>query len=419
MKDVLILSLKNIKAYKKFYIQFVVILVCMVFMISLFSVFSVALSDKQNELAEKSISANYFISNNDNEFDGGKIDAKFESLEIVKNTFLSNENLYSGYGSLYNHLIKIKFNGKIYTTEEYGSFEVFGAKNNNFFTSNDYKEAKVKYGNTDFITGNFPQNNDEIVLSSSYLAWFGIGEEVLGNVIDFVSVKTDSPVITGVKVVGILNDNYCSLVGHQYSHYFHPIVIAHIENDLFKNSIDKEKFYIYDFENWPSEDLVSYLQKEYNAQYIGYSVMSDIQNITAMKEVANVIFLLLGCTLLIGLMLVVYLVINKFAQMFYRNSGILLANGMSRRKLYLLLLLQLLWVSLLSFVIAIIFTICGFYILKYAMSTAFSINLPITFMSIVAMLGVAIAGVVFFVAIIYAFIIYRLKNKNVSEFLKN
>ncbi len=88
MKDVLILSLKNIKAYKKFYIQFVVILVCMVFMISLFSVFSVALSDKQNELAEKSISANYFISNNDNEFDGGKIDAKFESLEIVKNTFL-------------------------------------------------------------------------------------------------------------------------------------------------------------------------------------------------------------------------------------------------------------------------------------------------------------------------------------------
>lgn len=241
----------------------------------------------------------------------------------------------------------------------------------------------------------------------------------MGNVIDFVSVKTDSPVITGVKVVGILNDNYCSLVGHQYSHYFHPIVIAHIENDLFKNSIDKEKFYIYDFENWPSEDLVSYLQKEYNAQYIGYSVMSDIQNITAMKEVANVIFLLLGCTLLIGLMLVVYLVINKFAQMFYRNSGILLANGMSRRKLYLLLLLQLLWVSLLSFVIAIIFTICGFYILKYAMSTAFSINLPITFMSIVAMLGVAIAGVVFFVAIIYAFIIYRLKNKNVSEFLKN
>lgn len=167
-----------------------------------------------------------------------------------------------------------------------------------------------------------------------------------------------------------------------------------------------------------SEDIITYLQDEYNAPYIGSLVKADIDNISAMKEVANVIFLLLGCTLLIGLMLVVYLIINKFAQMFSRNSGILLANGLSRRKLYALLLLQLLWVSLLSFIIAIIFTIGGFYILNYAMSAAFAINLPISFYSIIAMLGVAIASIIIFVAIVYAFIIFRLKNKSVSEFLK-
>ena len=103
MKDILILSLKNLKAYKKFYIQLIVLLLCVVFIISVFSVFSITLTDNQNLLKEQSISANYFITEQDINIAEFNIDA--EILKFKKYRF--DSDLVPGYGGVYTDLIKM------------------------------------------------------------------------------------------------------------------------------------------------------------------------------------------------------------------------------------------------------------------------------------------------------------------------
>ena len=137
-----------------------------------------------------------------------------------------------------------------------------------------------------------------------------------------------------------------------------------------------------------------------------------------MKEFAFAIFLLLGCTLLAGLVLIIYLVINKFAQMFLRNSGILLASGISNKKLYSLLLLQLLWASLIAYVLSIILIIGGIYLLSFAMQMAFYLTLKISFTTILLMLIISIASSFVLVLALYMFVILKLKNKSIREFLQ-
>lgn len=175
---------------------------------------------------------------------------------------------------------------------------------------------------------------------------------------------------------------------------------------------------MYVLKDWARDDIINLFEKEYNARYVGNSIKNNLQNISDMKEFAFAIFLLLGCTLLAGLVLIIYLVINKFAQMFLRNSGILLASGISNKKLYSLLLLQLLWASLIAYVLSIILIIGGIYLLSFAMQMAFYLTLKISFTTILLMLIISIASSFVLVLALYMFVILKLKNKSIREFLQ-
>lgn len=415
MKDILILSLKNLKAYKKFYIQLIVLLLCVVFIISVFSVFSITLTDNQNLLKEQSISANYFITEQDINIAEFNIDA--EILKFKKYRF--DSDLVPGYGGVYTDLIKMTCNGKIYIPQDfYEEFEVYSFNNNKLFTTIDFAEAKARFNSDNLIIGHYPKNTDEILLSYDFVKAFGFSEDILGSIISFEINKNNFPLLSNKKVVGLLNENYCSLAGHNQVYTVRPFVVVHSDYILPSETTENIDYNMYVLKDWARDDIINLFEKEYNARYVGNSIKNNLQNISDMKEFAFAIFLLLGCTLLAGLVLIIYLVINKFAQMFLRNSGILLASGISNKKLYSLLLLQLLWASLIAYVLAIILIIGGTYLLSFAMQMAFYLTLKISFITILLMLIISIASSFVLVLALCMFVILKLKNKSIREFLQ-
>ena len=310
-------------------------------------------------------------------------------------------------------------NGKIYIPQDfYEEFEVYSFNNNKLFTTIDFVEAKARFNSDNLIIGHYPKNTDEILLSYDFVKAFGFSEDILGSIISFEINKNNFPLLSNKKVVGLLNENYCSLAGHNQVYTVRPFVVVHSDYILPSETTENIDYNMYVLKDWARDDIINLFEKEYNARYVGNSIKNNLQNISDMKEFAFAIFLLLGCTLLAGLVLIIYLVINKFAQMFLRNSGILLASGISNKKLYSLLLLQLLWASLIAYVLSIILIIGGIYLLSFAMQMAFYLTLKISFTTILLMLIISIASSFVLVLALYMFVILKLKNKSIREFLQ-
>lgn len=412
MRDILILSFRNLKAYKKFYIKFIIVLVCLVFLITLFCAASIALTDKQKELKNQSISANYFTSNQ--LIYTNNVVESHSQRRFKKYVAFQDEMNYLPMGSVQLYLDNQQFKCLDYNSE----FSIYSVDSQNIFSKNDYKELGLRFGQDSFVKGNLPKNKNEILISEQALQMYGISADVLGSTIkiDTKFGQDGERVVVEFVIVGIITKNFYKLSALETRSAFAPTIICHKDNELFNNLFNIKDVYLYDFDNWVSEETIEYFYL-YNANYIGFFVQDDLQALDSSKQVANMIFLIIGVTLLIGIILIIYLLINKFVQLFSRNCGILISNGISRSKLYQLLFLQLLWVCLIATLIGMLLTIGVGMLLTNIVKQVYYIQITISVATIFALCGIGVLCVFMLVGVFYGYSLMKIRNKSAKDFL--
>lgn len=416
MKLFLLLSMKNIKAYKKFYIKFIGVLVCLLFIFSLFALYSISLVDKQNLMKTQSISANYFYSMEQINLD--EIKEKSQNFTMKRYDFSNRTGDY--FNSLHQELpmalVKLNIQSKSYVCTDYSPIQFYSNDNNQLFMSNDYKEMKVKNNQDNILKGNMPNAENEIVISEKMLKIYGLYNNVLGEVISLTSRVNGVEIIKNLKVVGIISEDYYELSGHLFVPSFTPVIFTHKDNNLFRDVQNVENTYIYSFDEWLSSETIEKIQSEQVA-YVGSYIINQIKDIATMQEITGKMFLIIGCALAIGLLLVVYLMITKYIEIFSRNSGILLTCGASKKTINKLLFLQLFIIGLISSVIAIIFTLIAFFVLNILIIQIYSINLNLSLWLLFSLFALGMISIFAITSAMYFYTLLKLKDKCVKDFL--
>lgn len=419
MKKLLLLSFKNIKSYKKFYIKLTAAFACLVLIICLFSAYAISLSQTQENTKNMSFSANYIVT-------PLEIEPRYLSETTEKSVFKyydfsgRTEELFGiQLDSLSPSLISIEYEShKYFSDDQNFSINFYAGNASSLFTENDNRELNLKNSNKSFVTGELPKAKNEILISEDLTRLFGLDEDILGKEISIASKRyPEKKLLDAVVISGIISGNYYELTGHRDTSPFAPVIFMRRESDLFMDTDNIQNTFRYAFSDWLSENEVNALQDKFDASYAGSYVMQNIKDISAMQTITVKIFAIIGSALFFGLILTALLLIEKLAAIFSRNSGILLTCGITRRELRGLLYIQMLWASLFAVIIALALTLGIFAVVNRFVMQVYYVNLNISLLLVMALFGVSVLTVLIINTLFYIHILLKIRKNTVKEFL--
>lgn len=421
MKTVFKLAFRNFVAYKKLFIQLIVAFVALIFLITLISCFTLSINEMQNDIINGNISESYTFC--DKPIDASKISQKFETQEL---TYLNlEEYVQELYGFQIGYVsasyIGVIYNGENcpYVSEEYLRFSAYAAYEWNIFSKNDYKEAGK---NAQFMLGRFPENANEVVVSELYLEGCGLSADALGTKLSFGVVKYKSaeidgnddgepplvsvpntvpskpeidaviPITSELTVCGIILEDYYDLCGHSYGN-FSPIILLDKSNAALSVGTE-ETMYMCSLDGWADKQAEEYFKAE-DVYYVGDSSLRRINVTSNLKMVVNRLALYFGSALVLGIIISAFLLVEKLCSASVKNSGIMQISGFTGTQSFLVLLVQILFVSIIALVIAILFTYGAMTainkILFHTFWITFSVSPLVYFMVVVIGLAIVVA----------------------------
>ena len=132
---------------------------------------------------------------------------------------------------------------------------------------------------------------------------------------------------------------------------------------------------------------------------------------------ASNLYIIVGSALVVGLILTIFLMIDKYMKVFSRSGGIMLSLGIRRYHLYALLLIQLLMLCAIAIPISFGLTVLGYHVINFVVRWATGINLALSILRIIAIFGLGVAVVVVIALGFFALATLRLRHRTIKQFL--
>lgn len=416
VKKLFILSSKNIASHKGLYAKIAVAFACLIFLVCLFSAYAIALIQSQQNIQDEAASSNYYLSRR--RLDIG--DADEYPLYSFDFTPLKAESDDVEEAELYNTDIIVVAEGESheFKNDGYGllSINIYGGER--LFTQNDGVELYARFGIDSCIIGDLPSCEGEILVSSRFLEWYGLTEDIIGGQIELCANDEQGTPILSAMVSGIISDEYYQLSGH-ISNYnqLAPVIFVYGQPQANDGVYSLGQVYMYSLYSWPSSAEIEATVQNYNCTFAGTSVAERIELVQNLQFICVNLFIIIGLSLGIGLVLMIFIMVDRLVRTFSRDGGIYLSCGLSRQSLNGLLYLIILWVCLFAVVLAVILTVCGFFAIRTLIEDYFRFTIVITFPAIAALFAVGIAVVLVIATAFYYCAVIRMRRKTIKELL--
>lgn len=392
---------------------------CLAFLVCLFLTYNTALNEKRNELIESGASANYVLSKEEIG-DGLK-----ESVEIAEHAtydfYSFRDKTLETYGTaidLTTVLTQAATGGAVYEARTSIAFSAVACGETPIFRDGDYVELLRDYGyHTVFYKGRLPESEEEIALGAPLVRAYKLkADELVGKNIAISMRLPDGSmrsVLSG-KVCGIVRSEYYELAGHDSGSYFRPNIFLSEGNPIMKNS---DTYHYYLLSEWPEETPMREFMGKFTCTYPGNGLVIGIDTVNGVQELAFNLYVIVGTALGVGLVLTIFLMIDKYVRVFSRTSGILLAFGLEQKKLRLLLLLQLALLCAAAVPLSLVLSVTGYTVINAVIRSVTNVRLGVSFAQIAGMFGIGVAAVLLFAGLFFAYALVRMRNFTVREFL--
>lgn len=174
--------------------------------------------------------------------------------------------------------------------------------------------------------------------------------------------------------------------------------------------------YITSFSDWLSDDDIAYLSSV-NAKYIGKGSIDQIAYIGNLQLVHRQIVLYVGISLICGVILTIFLILEKLYTATARNSAMLMTVGTDSRQLLLLYIVQLVLANVIAITISCPVSIGVFEIINYLLDSTVNIRLSVSPPMFFQLIGVGFGCVAGLTLIATLYLILRSRNKHIRELM--
>ncbi len=424
------LAVKNIFTYFWLNAKICLTLACLSFLICLFTVYNAAVQDRNEQFARESASCNLYCCESSSLFKKFKetgVDIAYSDDIYVHSFNQLITNLYGVGGQWLGNssYFVLKIDGEEYRPYENISFCTTASPQNNYFTAADYTELRARTGKTSFfVAGNYPAADDEIAVNETLLDAYRIepegliGKEISVYIKDPREGKEPLLFQYTAKVAGIMTADLSRLTGHSADSNLRPAVLFRYENTFFRSAtVVRHRAYL---SKWPTVEQVDtwgFGSASPNTVYLGYIKLAQIQNLNNLQVLATNLYIIVGTALVIGLVLTIFLVIDKYMKVFSRSGGILLSFGMRRSQLYGLLVLQLLLLCIVSVPISFALTFVGYFAINAVVKWATDVMLTLSLRRIAGTLLFGVITVVALSLFFFTYAVLKLRRHTVRQFL--
>ncbi len=419
------LAWKNIVAYGWMNAKICFTFACLAFLVCLFTVYNAALNQHRTELINGSISANYVKSATPCEerlvSDGCKIEFSdkiyhYDFSEATQRLLGVSKDLPP------TSFTYLSVDGVRYNPYENMTVVCFQEGDEDYLQKYDYIELKQNYKRDSFLSaGTMPKEKNDAVVSAALLEAYGLNaDEMIGKEVSLYLKDGKNPDGEGylqfaAHITGLFDEPLYTLSGHGSTDNA-PRFLFHRASDSFQGKTNVQ--YRYYLTDWPDEETVSAWTKEvFTMKYVGASLVNWVKSLNNVQILAYNLYVIIGLALAIGLILTIFLMIDKYMKVFSRTGGILLTLGMRRSRLYALLLIQLLIICIIAVPISLCFTLIGYNIINYFIVWSTHVELGLSFLRIISMLAVGIAAVVVFLLFFFLYAAMKLRRHTIKQFL--
>ena len=213
-----------------------------------------------------------------------------------------------------------------------------------------------------------------------------------------------------------MTEAYCNLTGHaNNAFYFSPSILVSADNDYIE-SYPQNELYITSFSDWLAEPDMEYLTLV-KARYIGQDSISQIEYVSNLQLIHQQIVLYVGISLICGIVLTIFLILEKLCSSTAKNSAMLMTVGTNNRQLMLIYIIQLALANLIALAISCPVSIGVFEIINYLLSNTMNVTLAISAPLFVTLIGIGFACVAILTLIATMYLIIRLRNKQIRELM--
>ena len=414
--NILKVALQNFSAYKKHYFKLISAFVALMFLLTIFTTFSIAITDKYAEIKSKTVSSNYALS--DVELDADKISCEYhsESINAIDISSRSQELFGTALNFIAAQRLALVIDGTTYKSSSEQFVTLYSSEKWKIFTDNDFAELGTNDTEQLFI-GRFPNAENEVVLSQEFLDSYNISQDIIGQKIQIVSARfQDRVILKDVVVCGILTVAYSDLTGHaNHGVYFSPSILVSADNEDI-GIYPQEELYINSFSDWLTDPDIEYLTS-INARYIGQDSISKIEYVSNLQLIHQQIVLYVGISLICGIILTIFLILEKLCSATAKNSAMLMTGGTSKRQLMLIYIVQLVLANLIALIISCPVSIGVFEIINYLLSSTMNVRLSVSAPLFLNLIGVGFACIIGLTLIATVYLVIRTRNKQIRELM--
>lgn len=376
LKKLFILSFKNLKCRKWLNVKITAALTVLMFLLSLFSMVGISMSLMRSTVFTQNISTNFLWSKGvalDIAMPEGtqvieyKVAGYSQRLYEIRKELYGEENA-GGYFVSSSEFLRIEVDGEILISEarhvvdwsdasQPWNIDMIACKNP--LTDNDYKELKANFGLDKLFIGKMPEAADEVAVTATMLGYYNLScEDVLGKQITFHFLdygKMWEP----FTVTGVIIPEYTQLRAHEpedigwVPQNFCPQIIVSYDNESVEEGISSN--YIYSLPRWLTEEEIDHFYVE-GVRYPGGYILRDLEDLAEIQSLITNVFLILGVSFGVGLLLIIYLLTDRFIRYFVRGGGVLLTEGIDGRELNALTVIQILILSVIAVLFSFVLT---------------------------------------------------------------
>lgn len=425
------LALKNIATYAWMNMKLCLTFACLAFLICLFTVYNAAINQRKDEFIRSAASSNYILSNSRNTIETVKKSWDKIAAEdtLIYHNFANVISSCYGVGGKYfadSSFFVLEVDGKQYAASKTVGFCTAAHETDAFFTPQDYAELRATYGlDSFFLTGDYPAEQDEVAIGLPMLEAYRLQpEDVMGKAVT-VYLKDPRPGKAplakqySAKVCGVIGEEFYKLSGHKNSNS-RPYFLLRKDSAFLRSSV-LYRYRVY-FSQWPTmEDHEAWKQALLTDQtflYAGSTAVDKVDVLNSIQILATNLYIIIGSALIVGLVLTVFLMIDKYIKVFARSGGILLSVGMRKSQLFGLLFLQLFLLCAAAVPLSFVFTIGGYFVINFLVKWLTAIVLTIAFKKLLKMLLIGVVVVIGIAFLFFAYALLRIRNRTVKDYLR-
>lgn len=417
------LGLKNIRNYKWINAKLCAAFAFLSFLMCMFTVYNIAIRENRRDVERDYRSSNYIYYMGSKESDisaiqeyAGKYASNTEP-RVCRSSSKMTARVAKAQGTsepeyLTANYIGIELGGKSLTSEDDTTrATVYGG--DIFIPSADI-EMKKKFGYDSCYWGSVPAGKDEAMLSQALLDAFDLTvDDVMGKDVAISILGESQPFFTG-KVSGVARREYIQLSGYTSMNIG---ILLSVDADVLKSGSTRM---IFPLDKWMGTDAYSELLNvvgKTKCIYRGAFAGNVLEDLGKVQVLANTLYIIIGTSLLVGVVLTVFVMLGKYVKVFSRTGGILLFSGMPRKRLYALLAVQLAILCVIAIPFALVLTAFGNYVINAMLTSLLHFSFSISDGLFALMLALGIFSVIAIAAVFYLCSLYTMSNKTVRELL--